>query len=341
MRLVPALQRRGLCQRAVIRRHAERARILAAAGVRVRELGFGGPVDLLSRWRLAGEVRAFRPDVVVSWMNRATAACPSGGFVHVARLGGYYDPRYYRRCDHLVANTRDLVDHLTAAGFPAQRVHYLPNFPAAAPAPPLPRAALATPAGAPLVVALGRLHRNKAFDVLIRAMADLPGAHLWLAGEGPERDSLDALARQPGTAGRVHFLGWRADIPALLAAADVFVCPSRHEPLGNVVLEAWAHGAPVVAAASQGPSALVRDGETGLLAPVDDPAVLAAAIARLLADRALAARLTAAGRAVWAAEFSEPVVVGQWLSFLHAVSGAAGEPGGAEPGQRSCAALPA
>ena len=130
-------------------------------------------------------------------------------------------------------------------GIAEARSHYLPNF-----APDLGGAAPATlglPPG-PLVLALGRLHRNKAFDVLIRALAHLPGVQAVIAGDGPERGALEALARQEGVADRVHMPGWRSDTAALLAAADLLACPSRLEPLGNVVIEAWSAGRPIVAA---------------------------------------------------------------------------------------------
>lgn len=311
-RFAAAMQRAGTEQLAVVR-HEERAARLAAAGVAVRTLRFGGALDLATRWRFGAILRAWRPDVVLTWMSRATSACPRGRFVHVARLGGYYDLRRYRACDHLVGNTRDIVAWMVRQGWPAERAHYLPNFvtvPAAA--------RLARPEGVPLALALGRLHRNKAFDVLIDAALAFPELHLWIAGEGPERAALEARAAPLGE--RVRFLGWRDDTAALLATADMLVCPSRHEPLGNVVIEAWAAGRPVVAAASVGPAALVHDGETGLLVPVDDAAALAAALRRLAEDAALAGRLAEAGRRAYEAEFTEEAVVARWRAFLEGVA---------------------
>ena len=177
-------------------------------------------------------------------MSRAASACPKGDFVHVGRLGGYYDLKYYRSCDHLVANTRDIADYITRAGWPAERVHYLPNFAPHERAAPVARASLGTPETAPLALALGRLHRSKGFDVLLGALKSSPCFHLWLAGEGEERAALEARVAELRIGGRVKFLGWREDVPALLAACDMLVCPSRHEPLGNVVLEAWAARCP-------------------------------------------------------------------------------------------------
>lgn len=323
-RLAGALQRAGLEQRIVIRRHEARARTLRGAGLEPIELAFGGALDRATSRRLAAEIRDFAPDVILSWMNRASRMCARArrgwGPVHVGRLGGYYDLKYYRGCDHLIGNTPDIVEHLRAGGWPADRAHFVPNFVDAAPAEPVPRRALATPDDAPLLLALGRLHRNKAFDVAIRALADLPHAVLWLAGEGPERRALAALAAEIGVGGRIRWLGWRDDAAALLSAADVLVCPSRVEPLGNVVIEAWAHGCPVVAAASAGPAWLIDDGTTGLLAAPEDADGLAAAVRRVLGESELAARLAEAGRAAYEARFSEPAVVGRYIELFEKVT---------------------
>src|SRR5258706_13129845 len=129
---------------------------------------------------------------------------------------------------------------------------------------PVARSAFDTAADAPLLVALGRLHTNKAFDVLIEALAGVHDAHLWIAGTGPEESALKARIASRDLGKRVRFLGWREDTEAVLAAADIFVCPSRHEPLGNVVIEAFAQGLPVIATASQSPKALIEDGLNGL-----------------------------------------------------------------------------
>jgi glycosyltransferase involved in cell wall biosynthesis len=119
-----------------------------------------------------------------------------------------------------------------------------------------------------------------------------------------------------GVADRVRFLGWRTDPSALYRAADICVFPSRYEPLGNVVIQAWAHGLPVIAAESQGPKALIRAGEDGLLVPIDDEDGLAAAIRVLLAKPQLRASLAAAGLARVEDEFSEAAVVAQWRDLL-------------------------
>lgn len=310
----------GVEQRVVIRRDPARAAALRRQGVDPIELPFGSWLDFSTRPALRRLVAEWQPRIVLTWMNRATRAMPPGPFVHAARMGGYYDLKYYRRCHHLIGNTQDIADYLVRSGWPAERAHYLPNFVDVEPAEPADRAMFDTPADATLLFAAGRLHRNKAYDVLLAALPSLPDAILWLAGEGPERDALTKQALALGVLPRVRFLGWRDDLGALYGAADVFVCPSRHEPLGNVVLEAWARGVPVVAAALTGPAGLIEDGRTGLLVPIDDAAALAAAIRRVAANGALRHDLVAAGRVEHDTKFSEAAVVGQYLDFFRRIA---------------------
>jgi glycosyltransferase involved in cell wall biosynthesis len=326
LRLAAALQRAGEPQRVLIRRNASRAQSLRGAGIAVRELAFGGRLDLATRLGFRREIAAWRPHLVLTWMSRATRLCPRGDFVHVARLGGYYDLKYYRRCDHLIANTRAIADYAVANGWPPDRVDYLPNFvpDAAAVAAPL-RHSEPSARRAPLALALGRLHPNKGFDLLLEALAATREVRLWIAGEGPLRSQLERLATRLGLTGRVWFLGWREDVTALLAAADLLVCPSLHEPLGNVVIEAWSAGVPVVATASDGPAGLISDGETGVLVPLPGcgggPAALAREIERVCADAALRRRLAEAGRRAYEAEFTEAIAVARYQSFFARVAG--------------------
>ncbi len=330
-RLTVALHQDGDTVLPITRRNPGRTARLHAAGLAPVQLRFGGALDLTTRPRLARQLRAFAPQLVMAWMSRAASMTPRGDWVLTGRLGGYYDLRRFRRCDHLVANTRGLVRWIERHGWPADRVHHLPNFvpdlgaqdfgaPGLAAAV---SAALPVPPGARVVLALGRLHRNKAFDILIRALPHLPGTHAVIAGEGPERDALLTLARHEGVADRLHLLGWRTDQAALLAAADVLACPSRQEPLGNVVLEAFAARVPVVAAAVDGPLELIRAGDTGLLVPPEDPRALAAALAAVLEDRALASRLASAGRAEYDAVHAERPVLARWRTVLTQLVGTA------------------
>ena len=317
--LVVGLARAGLDQACAIRPFLLRAARLSATGCRVSQFAFGGFFDIFTRRRLAKLAGLEKPDVILGWMNRACAILPEGPWVNIGRLGGYYSLKYYRRCHHLVCNTPDIRDHVLREGWPADRAHYIPNFTPVDDAPAVDRAQMATPPGAPVLLVLARLHKVKGIDIAIRALSSIPRAILWIAGDGALESALRQLAASEGVADRVRFLGWRDDRSALLKAADVCLVPSRYEPFGNVVINAWAHGVPLVAAASQGPGFLVRDGEDGLKVPVDDAAALANAVNAVLGDDAVAARLRAAGLERVRTEFSEDVVVRRYLSLFSAV----------------------
>ena len=317
VKLANALQNRGVQQKVIILRDEKRAADLRAGGCDVLELDFRkGWRDIFARRALNRAVTEFAPDVVLVWMNRAARRMPKGDFVKVARLGGYYPLKYYKKCEWLIGNTPDLVRFMRDEGWPADRARMISNFGELSPAQPTPRASLDTPEGAPLLLALGRLHPSKGFDTLLGALARLPNAYLWLAGTGDLERELRKTADALGVSERVRMLGWRDDQAALLQACDLCVVPSRHEPLSNVIVEAWSLGVPVVATASEGPSWLIDHEINGLLCPVDDPEALAAAIDRALGDEALRRRIAEGGKAKWAAEFSEEAICRQYLSFF-------------------------
>lgn len=317
-RLMPALTRAGDHVLPVIRAEPARARRLREAGVPARQISFGGRLDWLSRPRLAWTLRRFAPSIVFAWMGRAAVHAPRGPWVLVGRLGGYYKLNRFVRCDHLVANAPGVMAWIIGQGFPRDRVHLLPNFvPDLAGARP---AALPVPQGAPTLLTLGRLHRDKGHDVLIAALTRVPGVHAIIAGEGPERTALEALASHAGIADRVHFLGWRHDPAELLAACDLLVCPSRKEALGNQILEAFSAGRPVVAAMADGPAHLLEGGQRGILVPVDSGIALAAGIEAMLNNRDMARSAAQAGRAYMEAHFSERGVVASWQDFAARVT---------------------
>jgi glycogen(starch) synthase len=159
----------------------------------------------------------------------------------------------------------------------------------------------------PFVLAVGRLVPQKGFDILLDAVASeqLAGVNLVVAGDGFERERLEARAAALGVEGRVHFLGSvdRARVSALLRGACAFALPSRGEAFGIALLEAMAAGVPSVAAAAGGIPELVRDGENALLVEPEDPTALADALARVVTDGALRERLVRGGERT-AAEYA-------------------------------------
>ncbi|TCZ65896.1 glycosyltransferase [Roseicella aquatilis] len=314
LHLAEAFRQAGIPQAVALRAHAGRERALAAMGIPYTVLPFRR-IDLTTRLRVGAYARRMGARTLLAWMSRSAANMPGGDWKRIGRLGGYYAMRFFRGCDLLVANTPDIRDYILRHGWAPERVQYIANFAEADSLPALPRAALDTPEGVPLLLSMGRLHREKGHDVTLRALAQLPEAVLWLAGSGPEEAALRALARELGVADRVRFLGWREDAGALYRAADLVVFPSREEPLGNVVIQAWVHGVPVISSRAIGPAHLIRDGEDGLLVPIEDNEALAAGIRRLLGDAALRAGLRQAG-ARRAPEFDRDTVVARWREIL-------------------------
>jgi glycogen(starch) synthase len=151
----------------------------------------------------------------------------------------------------------------------------------------------------PFVLAIGRLVRQKGFDVLLHAwaQAQVRSCDLVLAGEGPERSSLEQLAKELNLT-NVRFFG-RADRPSVISlfqTCSFFVLPSRQEPLGIVNLEAMAAGKAVIASRTGGVVELVEDGVNGILVTPEDPGSLAKAITALIADPLLCAKLGYCGR---------------------------------------------
>jgi glycosyltransferase involved in cell wall biosynthesis len=155
-------------------------------------------------------------------------------------------------------------------------------------------------AGGATILYVGRFAPEKGVDVLVRAFAQLevPDARLRLVGAGPERERIEALAKELGVTARIDFVGSIADRGVLreeYGRATLFALPSRTEGLGCVLLEAMAAGTPIVATRTGGIPDLVTDGENGLLATPEDPAALAAALERMLRDAALRRRCAERG----------------------------------------------
>lgn len=325
LRLVLALASRGIKQAIITRPETPRIMELQDSGVSVQMARFGTPwMDFKTRGIIKNVFNNFAPNVVMSYMNRANAFSQSlknQGATLVGRLGGYYDLKYYRAADYLIGNTEDLVAYFKREGWPAERSIYLPNFAEVQNAAPIARAAFATPDDAPLFLALGRFHDNKGFDTLLNALAIAPGAYLWLAGDGELRSALEAQVQNLDLSARVRFLGWRTDAPALYAAADYFICPSRHEPLGNVMLEAMAYQKPIIATHTAGAKQLLQDGVTGKIVPIDDATAMASAMLTFIHHPAQAQEMGWAAARHYAENYAADIICDRYVNFFQTITG--------------------
>lgn len=264
--------------------------------------------DVVRGLRFAMWLRRERPDALVltSWSGiawGARAARLAGVPRVVARLGivrtlpprGRHPRPFRRNVDALIVNSEEIrAEWLRCAPwFPADEVHLVLN--GIVPPPPLPpeeraaaRAELALAPSARLVAGVGHMCPRKGFDLLIDAFAaaDVPGSELLIVGAGPMEGALRARAAALGLRERVHWAGFRDDVPRILGACDLFVLCSRNEGMANSMLEAMASGTPIVATGVSGVREALgaHDGRpaAGWIVPPGDPAAMAEAIGAAL-----------------------------------------------------------
>jgi len=316
--LVNALAERGVEQTSIIRPDRIWRREIEGAS-RVEESHFRNLS--LDRLLLPLKVRRMaereKPDALMAWAPRASELMPAyRGCIKISRLGDY-PPRldYFKNSDCLVCNTPGIADHVRKLGW-KRDIEIISNFTSTERVRPIARETLHTPADAPLVMSMGRFVERKGFHTLIAAMRKLSGVYLWLLGDGEEQENLQKLAADLGVADRVRFVGWQKDARPFLAGADIFVMPSTHEPLGNVILEAWAQGRPVVSSRSEGPQWFMQDGENGLMVDIGDADGFARAIERIANDRALGARLAERGHETLVGQFSKEAITDAYLKLF-------------------------
>lgn len=318
--LILSLAKRNIDQVVITRPFRERTERFGAYGVpwraysydRVLSLVFGGP-------RVRSYVKQYRPDVVQCWMSRAAQILPRITVPSFGWMGGYYDLKRFSTCSHIIGCTDHITKHNIDQGFPAWRTHTINTF-AMLDGPRanvgVTRKQFETPERAVVLLAMSRLHKKKAIDTLLRALSKLPEAYyLWIAGDGPCRGELESLAHDLGVMTRVRFLGWRSDRFDLLNQADLCVLPSRYEPFGTVIVEAWQTKTPIVACKAIGPRSHIADRTDGILCNVDDPADLAQGIRDATEDRQLSQRLIENGFQQYKKTYNENAVAQKYMDL--------------------------
>jgi len=217
-----------------------------------------------------------------------------------------------RRVDKVVCVSQSVAEYCERqVRLPAGKLVVIPNgidaeaYPAT---PSFDLADLGLPAGRRAIVCIGRLHQQKGVDRLIRlaprVLSRLPDYDFLLVGDGPARTKLDALATSLGISDRVHFAGWRPDVPEILAASSLLVLPSRWEGMPNVVLEAMATGLPVVSTRAAGVVELLGPLCEGQTVEVDDPSGFADGVIDLAGDTRKAEEIGRQNRERVCAHFS-------------------------------------
>ena len=272
-------------------------------GPRVEVLGAG---HVGATRALADLLRDFRPDVALaaisgSCVKLVAAAALARSAVplvvsyhgfheyrtgHLAKLAYWGMPLINRSAARIVAVSdglhRELIERWGADPRKTERIYNPVTIDVAGAA----ETAVDLASRPEVILAVGRLSPEKGMDTLIGALARMTRteARLVIAGDGPERGRLERQAIELGVADRVTFLGQVADVRPLYRQARLVAVPSRSEAFGMVLVEALAHGLPIVATASGGPVEILDGGHIGRLVPVEDPAALAIGIDHDLAD---------------------------------------------------------
>lgn len=301
-----ALDDAGISQHVICRPHAHYMKTLNDRSIPFDTMSFSR-IDKL--WRgsslIKKCVRDVQPSIIHAWMGRAASFVPSGLPVPVLGwFGGYYDLKRYRSSDFYMGVTKDIVRYIGEQSAAPERAFLVHTFGTLEQAPPVNRSDFSTPEDAPVVLLLSRMHAKKGVDTLLQAATQLPGVYFWLAGDGPDLEKYKQQCKELGLDERVRFLGWRDDRAALLAASDICALPSRYEPFGTVMAEAWYMGVPLVAAKAAGPLGYVEDGKNGLLCEIDDSDGLAAKIKMILDDQSLRQSLIQNGHITCNTSFS-------------------------------------
>lgn len=307
----------------VTRENPIRVPQLREAGLTVHTLPFRGAVDIFTPMAMKKIIQKTRPDIVQTWMSRAAQKTPNWQqlktdkkYFTVARLGGYYKVKNFKTMDYFVTITPDIKIHLEKNGIESSRVLHINNFAETEDVVnSVSRESLNTPDDATVILTLARLHQNKALDVAIDALRDLPDVYLWLAGEGPIRKDLEIHAKRQGVFDRVRFLGWRSDRAALLQAADICAFISRHEPFGTVFAQSWANKTPVIVSDADGPKQFCDDEKDCLMVPKDNVGAFVDAVKRLKGDKVLQMNLVQNGYQKYLDEFKKEKSVQNYLNF--------------------------
>ena len=304
---------------------------LQEAGIKVHVLPFGGKIDVYTGWALRKILKSFQPTIVQCWMSRAPSKMPRWKpsmkiprYRIVSRLGTPYKLKYFRNSDYFITITPDIATYLEEQGVEKRRIRHINNFAEIEPVfSDLARADYDTPEDAKLVLGLGRLHDDKAFDTLIKVAAELPDIHVWIAGEGPLRKALEGLIARLNVQDRVKLIGWQTDRAKLFSLVDICAFISRDEGFGTVFVQSWAQRVPLVVTDCDGPRQFVKPEQDGLMAPMDDIPAIKKCIERLAQDQDLAENLVHNGFRRYRSEFTKEACLQGYLEFYHQMSAAA------------------
>ena len=338
-RLLHSLQKRGHSVLMLCRDAEMAARVASFADIPTSVQRIGGGAVLTDALGLAARLRAEKPDAAILTSFKKVFLAGLGAWLArvprvIQRVVLESDtparrPQYSFALRHFVDAIAFNADTMRSAFLASNRklsagrlvtVYDGVSVPVALQPPGMVRKQLGIPLNAPVIGAVARLVSQKRFDRLIEAMARMStDVHCIIAGEGPQRERLLAIAQEAGVLPRVHLLGFRTDIGDVLSALDVFVVSSDHEGMANAMLEAMAFGIPVVSTPVSGAHESLDplpDGSVPGLITSREANDLGRTLDDLLQDRARLQAMAIAARQRARERFSESGFVDRWERLL-------------------------
>jgi glycosyltransferase involved in cell wall biosynthesis len=282
-----------------------------------------GIYDPIAIYKLARLTRHYRPNAIITHGTRAGVLVRKAVGLQTPVISVAHNYKYTRlfKADYIIAITDHIQQALIRDSYPKDRILQIPNMIA------LPKEIVAVKertSDIPVIGTLGRLHHDKGFDILLRAVAllhqkDIP-CRLLIGGDGEESAALHQLTRDLHLDDHVTFQGWIQDKAVFFKSCDIFCMPSRHEPFGVVLLEAFAHKVPTAATQSEGPSEIACHQQEAEMSPVDDVEGLAESLKKLMDDPLYARDLADRAYARLCKTYSMPVVGKRLSDVLHHIS---------------------
>lgn len=331
--LTKALSEQGTNPELVVRRDTELSK-QKVPGVVQWSLPLRTVWDPLSRWEVSRLVHKRKPDLVQTYMGRATRLTHldrKKGPLHIARLGGYYKLKGYEHAHAWIGNTKGICDYLTQNGFPSERIFQVYNFIE----PPYVfssgkvaelRLSLNIHSEDIVFITLGRFVPVKGHKYLLKAIAQLPpqinerSFKLVMLGDGILHNQLYDLSKKLKIADKVIWAGWQHDPGLYYQLADMVVLPSlEHETFGNVILEGWSYAKPVVCTEFRGAMEITCHGQDVWRVPCRDHRALAAGMLHVLANNTLAEEMAQKGQEKVYRYFEKKHIVQQYLDIYRSL----------------------
>ena len=246
-----------------------------------------GSKDPFTRRYIQRHIQKHQPDVCITHGRRAAYFAQNNSICPTIAVAHGFNIKSLLETDGLISINKTMKQHAIDQGYPLDRIQIAENF---LPLHTLPAYQQRTSNSPIRIGAMARLIHRKGIDIFIRTLHILKQQDVdfkaIIAGTGTELDALKKLSADLGLADQIEFKGWMT-ADDFYNSIDIFCMPSRAEPFGLVILEAWSHSLPIVATMAAGPAELITDQSNGILAPIDDSKALAEKLIQLIKNPSL------------------------------------------------------